>query len=65
MEITIDIEKLRQDLIDYFGSAMQFYRIAVIDLSDVQNASDEEIVKIAIQNGFDLEKYKVDYRKSL
>lgn len=35
-----DIEKLRKDLIDYFGSAMSFYPVAIVDLTDVENASD-------------------------
>ena len=54
----IDIEKLRRDLIDYFTSAMFMVSpIAVVDVTDVEYASDEEVVKIALDNKFDLRKY--------
>ena len=58
----IDIERLRQDLINYFGSAMMFQPLAIADLSKVENASPEELVRIAIANGFDLEDYKIYVR---
>ena len=57
--MNIDIDRLREDLIDYFGSAMSFYGAAVMDLTRVEMASDEEIIRIAIQNGFDLSDYEV------
>jgi hypothetical protein len=58
----IDIERLRQDLINYFGSAMMFQPLAIADLTKVENASPEELVRIAIANGFDLEDYKIYVR---
>ena len=54
----IDYEKLRNDLIDYFGTAMTFNPMAMVDLLRVQNASDEELVDIALKNNFDLNRYK-------
>ncbi len=54
----MDYEKLREDLIDYFGIAMQFYPVAVVELVQVENASDEELEQIAINNGFDLDNYQ-------
>ncbi len=57
----IDYEKLRKDLIDYFGSAMfSGFPMAVVDLSDVERASNDELIKIAKKNGFDLSKYLID-----
>ena len=53
----IDYEKLRRDLIDYFGTAMSFNPMAVIELSRVERASNDELVEIAIKNNFDLDKY--------
>ena len=50
MEQEIDYEKLREDLMDYFGSAMMYYPVAVVDLSRVENASEEELIFIAIKN---------------
>ena len=48
----IDYEKLRNDLIDYFGTAFTLNPLAMVDLFRVQNASDEELVDIAKRNGF-------------
>ncbi len=54
----IDIEKLRKDLVDYFSLAMFLVsQIALVDITDVENASDEKIVRIALDNKFDLTKY--------
>ena len=54
MEVEIDIEKLRSDLMDYFGTAMGFFPVATMDLIKVQNASDEELINIALKNNFDV-----------
>ncbi len=61
--MNIDIEKLRDDLEDYFGSATPIYPIAYADVIKVQNASPCELVNIAINNGFDLNDYE-DYSLS-
>lgn len=55
----IDYEKLRNDLKDYFGTAMISNPMAIINLSDVSRASEEELIKIAYQNGFDINDYIV------
>lgn len=54
----IDFDKLREDLIDYFGSAMGMFPMAAMDVSKVERASKQELIKIAQQNGFDLRKYQ-------
>ena len=59
MEVTIDIERLRSDLIDYFGSAMYLYPVAVMDVTEVEMASPEQLLIIARRNGFDLNDYIV------
>lgn len=59
MEITIDIDALRNDLINYFGSAMQYNQVAMMELIKVEQASDNEIVNIAIKNGFNLYDYEI------
>ena len=62
MEVEIDIERLRQDLINYFGAAMSFYPAALIDLSKVEKASHQDLIDIALNNGFDINDYIVkDY----
>ena len=60
MEINIDVEKLREDVVDYFGSATPMYPVAIMDVVKAENASPEELVNIAVKNGFDLTDYE-DY----
>lgn len=56
----IDIERLRRDLIDYFGIAMyNGSPQAQILLSKVENASPNELISIAINNGFDINDYVI------
>ena len=58
--MNIDIEKLRSDLIDYFGTAMASgFGMAVMDLTRVERASAEELINIALECGFDLNDYVV------
>lgn len=58
--MNIDIDKLRQDLINYFGTAMvSGFGMAVMDLSRVERASAEELIRIALECGFDLNDYVV------
>lgn len=59
MNIIIDVDKLRSDLIDYFGSASMFNSIAMADLIKVESASDDEVVNIALSNGFNLYDYEI------
>lgn len=59
VNMNIDIDALRQDLITYFGTAMQIYPLAMIDLTKVEHASDNEIVTIALNNGFNIYDYEI------
>lgn len=59
-----NIEELRKDLIDYFGTAMSNgFGMAVIDLSEIENASPEKLIYIAKKNGFNLNKYMDDVER--
>lgn len=58
MEYEIDVDRLRRDLKDYYGTAMfNASPLAVMELSKVERASDREIVEMAQKNGVDLRKY--------
>ena len=60
MEVEIDIDRLRRDMKDYYGTAMfNASPMAVMDLSRVERASDMEIVEMAQKNGIDLSDYVV------
>jgi len=54
----MDYERLRNDLINYFGTAMSYNPMAVIELSNVESASNSKLEEIAIRNGFDLSDYQ-------
>ena len=57
--IILDGDKLRTDLIDYFGTAMfNSSPLAMMELSKVQRATGEELIRITLDNGFDLSKYE-------
>ena len=57
--MNINIEKLRNYLINYYGTAMSSgFPMAVIDLSDVESASDDELIEIANSLGIDLEDFQ-------
>ena len=60
VEQKIDIDRLREDILDYYGTAMfNGFPMAVMDLSKVERMSDRELVELAQKNGVDLRKYIV------
>lgn len=55
---TIDVDKLRDYMKDYFGTAMMGgFSAAILDLADVDSMSGEELCKTAEDNGIDLHKF--------
>lgn len=59
----MDIERLRNDLINYFfGLAYAVSPVAFMDVVEVEKADEEKLKQIAIDNGFDLENYKIKTR---
>ena len=62
--LEIDIKKLRNDLINYFGTAIfNTSPIAIIELSKIENASPEELIHIALKNNFNLSEYQLNTKK--
>ena len=60
MEITIDIDRLRSDLEDYYGTgAFSGMPAMMMEVIDIQRMSDEEVVLKAQREGFDLFIYQV------
>lgn len=54
----LNIERIRNDLINYYGTAIfNASPLAIIELSKIEKATDEEIIKIAKKNHVDLNKY--------
>lgn len=59
--MTIDIEKLREDMKEdslgaFYGGG---FGGALMESFDIDNASAEELVEMAQENGIDLRRYKV------
>lgn len=58
MEVELDFERLRNDLMDYYGTAMcSGFGMAVVDLVKIQNASYEKLIEYAQECNIDIEKY--------
>ena len=54
-----DYDRLRRDLMDNYGTAMfSGFPMAVMDLSRVEKASEEELLRIASKERVNLDKYK-------
>ena len=65
-EMNIDIERLKGDLMDYFGTATSIYPVAIMKVIEVENASYDKLIEIARCNGFNLDNYVIGpYTKSL
>ena len=56
--MTIDFNKLKKAVMDYYGTAIPYYPQAILDLGRIESASEEEVVNIAVNSGFDLDDYK-------
>ncbi len=62
----LDIDRLRKDLMDKYGTAMfSGFPAAVTDLSRIERMSDREILEIALKQGVDLNKYISGIYKSM
>ncbi len=58
-ESEYDIERLRSDLVDEFGAAANSgFPVAMVDIFDLDNATDEEVIGKALNMGYDLDKYQ-------
>ena len=44
---SLEIELLREKLLDYYGSAMHIFPMAIADVARVEQMSDEEIIEEA------------------
>lgn len=54
----INSEQLREDLINYFGTAMYSSSpLAIINLTEVEKANPDKLIQIARKNNFDLNNY--------
>lgn len=64
----IDIYKLRKDLIKYYEEILFLggYGAALFDITNVEQASPEELINIALNNNFNINNYIInnkDYKQ--
>ena len=58
MDLPIDNNKLRLDLMNFYGTALfAGFDSALEDLLKIDNESEEELIKRAIKEGMNLQKY--------
>ncbi len=58
MEYKIDVERLREDMMDYYGTAMfNDFSMAAMNVQFIEMASDQDLIAIAQKEGMDLTKY--------
>lgn len=58
-----DYERLRKDLVEYFGSALVYNPMAIMDVNKVQNASNKELEEIARKNQVVLSDYIISVKR--
>lgn len=52
-----DFDRLRADLIERIGTAGAFMPSAMSEMTDAENASNEELLRAARRNGLDPDDY--------
>ena len=59
--MTIDVDKLRKYMLDnsYAAFFVGDFGGALVEAVDIENASDEELVQMAINQGIDLSRFEV------
>lgn len=60
-DMVIDVDRLRRDMLDncyalYFAADIV---AALAESPEIEKASDEELIEMALQQGIDLSKYEV------
>lgn len=57
--IDINTDKLRKDMIDNYGTAMfNGFPAAIMDLSKAEKASEQELIRMAKNQGVNLDRYR-------
>ena len=56
----IDVNRLREDLMDEYGAQMVTFTGAMgySDMCDAQSASEEQLIEMARREGFNIDKYR-------
>lgn len=56
----IDIKRLKEDMIDYFSTAINPFDVDLMGVEELDNCSLDKLIEFAKKNGFDISLYKID-----
>ena len=60
MDIMIDVKRLRSDLENYFGTGVYAGMLHMMtEVWDIKESSDEEVIRLAQREHFDMYKYEI------
>lgn len=61
MKINVDVDQLRESLLDHAGSAVGAgFPAAMLDVMDIEDESPQELLARAEREGLDLRDFSVD-----
>lgn len=60
MKIEVDVDQLRESLLDRAGSAGAGFPAAMLDVVDIEDESPQELLARAEREGLDLRDFAVD-----
>lgn len=58
--MNIDINKLKEDLIDYFKTAINPFDVDLNGIEEISTLSSDKLIELAKSNGFNIELYKIE-----
>lgn len=54
-----NLKKLKDDLIDYFSSAINPFDVDLKGIEEIDKLSSDKLITLAKENGFNLEYYEI------
>lgn len=57
--ITYDLKRLKDDLLDYFNSAINPFDVDLNGIEEIDKLSSDKLIVLAKENGFNLEYYEI------
>lgn len=58
-EKSLDIKRLKEDLVDYFSTAINPFDVDLFGVEEIEYASSDKLINIARNNGFNINHYKI------
>lgn len=55
-----DLNRLKDDLIDYFSSAINPFDVDLNGIEEIDKLSNDKLITLAKENGFNLEYYDIE-----